>query len=401
VTSVTDQPAPLEVPHFTLDERDRRWQRVRALMERDGLDVIVAPPHTGHHDHFSANARYLTGLGGFSLEVGAVFPREGEVTAVTVPDVSPAHWLGRQDWVTDIRSDGREFGDCIAARLKELRIGQGRIGIAGMEHIARFPDGLISHTMYRKIAAACPGSDIVDATLLLEEARSVKSAEEIAFLEQAVGLADRAVDVMAEQARVGVPQCAVYARMIAAMVEAGGELPTMIMWNVGPPGWAQLGPMPTQRKLDAGDVINAEVEGRWAGYVGQVTAMAHLGKLSDEYRAMEDITLKALSACWDLLRPGALLGDLARATADAARGTPYQGRLIMHGRGLGDDAPLFTPSSGDDTGWVLEENAVFMVKPLIMTDGRRRSVCLGDSVVCTPNGARRLGRRPLRVIEVE
>ncbi|MFI5270244.1 MAG: hypothetical protein ACHQ7M_22930, partial [Chloroflexota bacterium] len=73
---------------------------------------------------------------------------------------------------------------------------------------------------------------------------------------------------------------------------------------------------------------------------------------------------------------------------------------IMHGRGLGDDSPLFTPSSGDDTGWVLEENAVFMVKPLIMTEGRRRSVCLGDSVVCTPNGARRLGSRQIRIIEV-
>ena len=51
--------------------------------------MIVAPPHTGHHDHFSAYSRYLTGIGGFSFEVGAVFPQDGEVTAVTVPDVAP------------------------------------------------------------------------------------------------------------------------------------------------------------------------------------------------------------------------------------------------------------------------------------------------------------------------
>lgn len=391
---------PLEVPHFSLAERDRRWERVRQAMEREQLDVIVAPPHTGHHDHFSANARYLTGLGGFSLEVGAVFPLDGKVTAVTVPDVSPTHWRGRQDWVEDVRSQGREFGDCIANRLRELNRHHGRVGIAGLAHIARFPDGLISHTMYEKVAAACPDSDIVDATLLLEHVRSVKSEEEIGFLRQGVALAEAAIEVMARDARPGVPQCAVYGRMIGAMLERGGEIPTMIMWNVGPPGWAGQGPLPSQRKLAAGDVLSAEVEGRWAGYVGQVTTMAHLGKLSAEQREMEEIALQALARCWDALKPGATLGDLARLTQEAAKGTRYGGRLIMHGRGLGDDAPLFTPSSGNDTDWELEENQVFMVKPQISTEGRRLSVTLGDSVVCTPSGARRLGSRPVKIIEI-
>jgi hypothetical protein len=33
----------LEVPRFSLIEREQRWRRVRQLMERDGLDVIVTP----------------------------------------------------------------------------------------------------------------------------------------------------------------------------------------------------------------------------------------------------------------------------------------------------------------------------------------------------------------------
>jgi Xaa-Pro aminopeptidase len=397
---VSAEAEPLEVPHFSLAERDRRWSRVRALMERERLDVIVAPPHTGHHDHFSANARYLTSLGGYSLEVGAVFPLAGEVTAVTVPDVSPLHWKGRQDWVADVRSQGREFGQCIAGRLKELRLEHGRIGIAGMANIARFPDGLISHTLYQKIAAACPEAEIVDATLLLEEARHVKSQEEIAFLQRAVQLAEQAIEVMAAEARPGVPQGAVYGRMIGRMAELGGELPTMIMWNAGPPGWPQTGPMPTQRKLAAGDVINAEVEGRWAGYVGQVTQMGHLGPVPDQYREMEAIQLRALKACWERLKPGVKVGELAALCEEHGAGTPYQCRLLMHGRGLGDDAPIFTPSSRHDVDWVLEENAVFIVKPMVLTEGRARQVCLGDSVVCTPNGARRLGSRPVGILEL-
>src|SRR5438874_2075180 len=283
MTEVAEQ---LEVPHLSRAERDRRWARVRELMARDGIDVIVAPPHTGHHDHFSANVRYLTGLGGYSLEVGAVFPREGEVTAISVPDVSPAHWLGRQDWVTDIRSNGREFGDGIVARLRELPAARARIGIAGLAHIARFPDGLMPYTMYEKLRTAFPAAELVDATHVLEEARFVKSDEEIAFLQRGVELAEDAIAVMAREARPGVPQCVVYARMIARMVEQGGELPTMLMWNVGPPSWPLMGPMPTQRKLAPGDVITAEVEARWAGYVAQVTQMAFLGDVPAEYAEM-------------------------------------------------------------------------------------------------------------------
>ncbi|MCH8199403.1 MAG: hypothetical protein IIA54_04980 [Chloroflexi bacterium] len=66
--------AKLDVPRFSLEERERRWARVRGLMDRDGIDVLVAPPNTGHWDHFQANVRYLTGLGGNCVEAAAVFP---------------------------------------------------------------------------------------------------------------------------------------------------------------------------------------------------------------------------------------------------------------------------------------------------------------------------------------
>jgi len=38
--------------------------------------------------------------------VAAAFPLEGEVTAVSSPDVDKQIWLERQDWVTDIRNPG-------------------------------------------------------------------------------------------------------------------------------------------------------------------------------------------------------------------------------------------------------------------------------------------------------
>ena len=133
-----------------------RWQRVRDLMARDALDVIVAPPHTGHHDHFSAYSRYLTGLGGYSFEVGAVFPLDGAVTAIVVPDVSIEKWRAQQDWVSDIRTSGRAFGDGIIARLTELGLTRARIGLAGLTGVPRFADGIVAHGFYCKLRDAFP-----------------------------------------------------------------------------------------------------------------------------------------------------------------------------------------------------------------------------------------------------
>ena len=55
---------PVDVPRLSRPERDRRWARVRELMDRDALDVIVGVANTHMFDQFQASVRYLTSLGG-------------------------------------------------------------------------------------------------------------------------------------------------------------------------------------------------------------------------------------------------------------------------------------------------------------------------------------------------
>src|SRR4030095_704754 len=66
---------------FSMEERDRRWARVRDLMRRDGIDLIVCLPCTNSHDRGQADARYLTQLGENSDETTVAFPIEGRVDA--------------------------------------------------------------------------------------------------------------------------------------------------------------------------------------------------------------------------------------------------------------------------------------------------------------------------------
>lgn len=392
----------LGVPKFSIAERDRRWQRVRSLMARDDLDAVFVPPHTGLFDMFQANVRYLTGLGGNHCMVAAVLPREGEVTAIGSPDVDKAIWLQRQNWVSDIRplADWGFTGTAVA-RIRELS-GIRRLGVTGLSGNTRFPEGVTSHGIVEGLRVMLPDVELVNANALMEEARFVKSEEEIEFLRCGVALAERAIAVITAEARPGVAENIVYARAISSIVEGGGELPSMILWSAGWPQPPSNFYLPSRRPLRQGDVILTELEARWGGYVAQATQSFWIGRAPDEYHEMFALQQEALKLCYDMLRPGKTIGEIAdrvNALSDAR----FDCRILMHGRGLGDDSPIAVYGVRNETmkNWILEANSVFIIKPVVWNKDRSLKIYWGDTVVCTANGAERLGQRPPSIIEIE
>ena len=68
----------------------------------------------------------------------------------------------------------------------------------------------------------------------------------------------------------------------------------------------------------------------------------------------------------------------------------------MHGRGAGDDGPIITSTarSPQQLAVALRENMVFICKPSAITADGNYHCTWGDTVVVTPKGGRRLGKRP-------
>src|SRR5215831_7446326 len=181
-----------EVPRFSLAEREHRWRRVRQLMERDGLDVIVVPSSS----RLAGHARYLRCIGGNNAPAAVVFPRSGEVTALTGPVPSYDYWLRFQEWVTDIRAHFFSEGEALVARLRGLSFERDRIGLVGLADLPRLPDGVIPHGLYMKLRQAFPQAELMNATFLLDEARFVKSSEEIDLLECSIELVEEAIECL-------------------------------------------------------------------------------------------------------------------------------------------------------------------------------------------------------------
>jgi hypothetical protein len=73
----------------------------------------------------------------------------------------------------------------------------------------------------------------------------------------------------------------------------------------------------------------------------------------------------------------------------------------FHGRGLGDDLPVM-PNAASASDAVFEEGHVLILKPgaVPQDQGDDAGERAGDTVVVTSAGARRLGKRPLRISEI-
>lgn len=389
------------IPTFSQQEKNRRWAAVRAEMKKNKLDALIALPNQSHWDQFGADTRYLTQIGGFQTEVGVVFPLEGEVAAV-VRGPNEVEWWGMaQDWVQDLRPSRRAYAEPVIQRLKEIRAE--RVGVIGLSGLVRAPEGVVAWGSYEKIRAALPRVRFENATDLMQEPRSVKSAEEIAFIERASAIIGAALDAMIEVARPGVPETFLIAEMLREITRQGGEPITMLLFGAGggEVPWAQR--VITARPLKAGDLINTEVEAKYAGYIAQALQPVSLGPRPAEIAKMFDATKNIFGKMLQLLKPGVAFGEVVAFYQDEVAAAGFEpGDALMHGRGLGEDAPMLFGGVRDfpESGRKLKEGHVFILKPAAKKGAMRDSIRAGDTVAIERGGARRLGTRPLEFLSL-
>ena len=389
------------IPTFSFEERDRRWSRLRKEMKKADLDALIGLPNQGHWDQFGADTRYITQIGGTQTEVGCVLPLEADVTAI-VRGANEIEWWGlAQDWVKDIRPSRRSYGEPVIERLKEVRAA--RVGVIGLSGLVRAPEGVVPWGTFEKIRTALPNIKFENATDLAQEVRSIKSAEEIAFIEKAADFIGKAIDVLIAHARVGVRENELIAEMLREIVRQGGEPITMMLFGTGGPEvpWAQR--VFTTRQLHAGDLINTEVEGKYAGYIAQALQPISLGPRPKELEKIFDATKIIFDKMVRFLKPGVSFGEVVKFYQEEVQAAGYEpDGALMHGRGLGEDAPMLWGARRDfpEKDAKLKEGHVFILKPAAKRGFMRDSIRAGDTVAIEAQGARRLGTRELQFVAV-
>jgi len=390
------------LPKFSLAERERRWGRVRELMGRENLDAVIGFPNQSHWDQFQADIRYLTHIGGHQTEVAVVFPQNGEPTAFVRGGNEIEWWSIAQDWLKDIRASRREWGPPMVERVKELGLENGRIGVSGLSGLLRAPEGTVVAGMLDKVREALPKAQFLNATELMQEARSVKSAEEVAWMERAAEILDKVVAAILAKVKAGVMETDMVATIWQTIIANGGDYPSMTHWGAGAevPWACRIAP---HRPLQPGDTINTELEAKYGGYIAQTVQAACLGKIRSEFKHAFDVSVRVFDELVGFMKPGVSYREVVGFYQKLVREAGFIPKgMLLHGRGLGEDRPQVTGETSDTHASAtytqhldlpLVEGNVFVLKPGAMPGNAPDSIRCGDTVVVEKHGARRLGKR--------
>ena len=195
---------------------------------------------------------------------------------------------------------------------------------------------------WRRLAELLPlHAQLREALPLVEEARMVKDADEIASIRAAVVAGASSFDRALQVIKPGIREIEVAAEMEYAARKAGADamsFETIIASGVRsalPHGRASAAPIPTQGFVvcDFGVILH--------GYCSDRTRTVWVGAASTEARGVYDAVLEAQQAAIDAVQPGVRVGQVDHAA-----------RKVLQKHGL---AKHFTHSTGHGVGLEIHE----------------------------------------------
>jgi Xaa-Pro aminopeptidase len=377
---------------YSLAERDRRWQAVRANAAKAGFDCILVPLGNG------ADGRYMT-----QLRCSAM--------ALPVDDRAPIIIADRKSnnaWVPEPWQTGREWAEPMAEALLDLGMERGRIGVVGLKggsvtHCSSI-DGVVNHTALNQVMSKLPNAAFEDATHVVGQVRYVKSDEEIAFVRGSAGVASAGVDELIDIARPGIDAAVLYADVTARLLELRSEYYPLALTldSVSTPKPKRYTNPPIGRRLEANSLINNEVNAILGAQLTQVCQPILLGQIPEEWKPVIELQKEVYEAGLTLLKPGTTFGALQEFVNTFGAKRKVKIVMQMHGCGYGDDGPRFTTKSRSDglRDMRIEKGNAFVWKPIAMTADERLQFTWGGPVIVTESGCEALFARPQGIVSI-
>ena len=389
---VTDERGRRVLPSFSLAEQQRRYDRVRELMQSEGLDCILAPGGDGSEPQ--APSRYLCQVGGTQGGAWVVFPASGEPLAVLNSERHLRLWADNLRWPTEMVWG--EASELVPDRVKELGLERARIGVAGMTSVRR-AEGVIPHETWSRITRALPGASFVSAEEVLDRARVVKGPEEVAVIEALTGANEAAIVRMMETARPGVEEASVWVEMSDVLIRHTAEYPVRLSLGSNGRSANSGNGMGLPIAMEDGGVLSQEIDASLQGYRGQCNHSILVGsKNADAYREAMTAAIEVQLALVAWVKPGRTVGELLdEYTKLSGVAGGDVGGVMLHTCGAGGDRPRVGPPGANSRDWVIEPGWTFTIKAGLRMRSSGVYAQVGEPLTVGETGARRLGHREL------
>lgn len=323
-----------------------RLLALRQMLEENGTAaLLVSKPE---------NVCYLSGFNG-----SAGFLILTQRAAVLATDFRYIEQARRQAPDYEIVRIGGELGGSLPQVMK--RLGEQRLG---------FEASHITYASYNRLAEACKGEvQLTPVEGIVEKIRAVKSGAELALIEKAAGLADRAFEHIKAALRPGMNEKQAAWEIEKFMRDNGAGGASFDIIVASGPNSALPHARPGERPIAEGESIVFDLGARYEGYCSDLTRTICLGRADGTFRKVYDLVLGAQLTALATLQSGmtgASADQLARTVVEQGGHGDNFGHGLGHGVGLEiHEAPRVGTNSSD----ILKDGMVFTVEPGVYVPG--------------------------------
>jgi len=250
---------------------------------------------------------------------------------------------------------------------------------------------------FRHVKAGAPEADFPDATDVLSALRLKKDKAEVDAMRKAVKIAQDALEAVIPQIKIGMTEHELSSELVMQLLKHGSEpeLPFAPIVSAGPNS-ANPHASPTERKLQAGDLLVVDWGAAYDGYISDLTRTFAVGEVDKEYKKIHAIVQESNAAGRAAGKPGAPCADVDKAARDVIEKAGY-GKYFTHrtGHGIGMEGHEAPYMRGDNMQ-LLEPGMAYTVEPGIYLTGRN-GVRIEDDMVVTETGVESLSDMPREI----
>ncbi len=310
-----------KVPTYSLNERDRRWELGRRLMEQEQLDALIVygDREGAFPAPFCADSYFTNDRPGAIV----VIPKDAEpISIVAFPMAASDHLQERlrhqEVWIEPQNIFDMKNGKTVAEILKKLGLMKSTIGVIGLEPYPPFYfDGAIPYNTYKTILDNMPDAKFRSVQRQFIMLTASKSDEELEVLKYSALVGEKMSEALRDAVVPGISEAEIYSEGMAVASRYGCFSSIMLLtsgkelysWSL--PTW--LYKPNSSRIIEEGDVILAEIFCSFGMLETQHQPAIAVGPVHSDFEKAAKAARESYEIGVEKLKPNIKFGEVVEA----------------------------------------------------------------------------------------
>lgn len=357
--------------------REYRVGRLRQAMKSNNIDALLV--HTRPNIRYMSDLRYCAEIGTDMRQASILFAKGGEPTLYVIP--GDYHWVKQRiDWVEEIinntsfqKADPFPIfcDEMLMPVLKKHGLTSGRIAVDELQPI-------YADLLKKRL----PSLEVVNGKQVLDEAKIIKSEEEIKLFKIACSILDGGMNLVLNMLKPGYSENEIAGELVRYLYRRNMDY---LEWN--PQIQTGENNVPylrysTDRIIQPNDTFYADFGFAYSGYCPGIARFGFIGKPTSAQKKLYKAVFDCVQTAVKMTKPGATDYEIYEAGEKVLEEAGYKKYFTdivpkpwwqgMQGNGVGTshagEPPYYRPESKENP-IKLQKNMVIRYLPGIMIPG--------------------------------